>query len=344
MTDQFDDARLENADTLAVADGLLRALAGAGARIRREAADLDLQSAAGFEAGQRPRGVVVVGRESRLVRAVLEPVCPVPLIAWPFEGLPAWVGPLDLVVVLAPARTTPELGGTVREAVRRGSSLVVAAQPHSPVAEAGRSRSTLHVPVVTGDETAAAVAVLALLHELGLGPVVRTEHVAEAADMVAEECSPHRDLAVNPAKDLALNLADAAPLVWGGTVLAARASRRVAEALRRSSGRPALAADAHALEPVLAQTGSVDMFADPFDDEQQVLRPALVLLDDRAGDDQARRERRELSQLALQHEIRVATIDVGDELESGSEVDRYITLLQRGLYGAAYLGIGLGRL
>ena len=75
---------------------------------------------------------------------------------------------------------------------------------------------------------AAAVAVLAQLGGLGLGPVVHPEQVAEAADLVAEVCGPSSDLSENPGKALALELADSLPLVWGGTVLAARASRRKA--------------------------------------------------------------------------------------------------------------------
>ena len=50
--------------------------------------------------------------------------------------------------------------------------------------------------------------------------------------MVAESASPHHDLAVNEAKDLACALADAEPLLWGGSVLAARASRRLAQWMR----------------------------------------------------------------------------------------------------------------
>jgi len=85
-------------------------------------------------------------------------------------------------------------------------------------------------------------------------------------DQVAEECSPNADVAVNPGKDLAMGLADAQPLVWGGSVLAARASRRVAEALRAASGRTALAADADALLTILESAVPRDPFADPFTD------------------------------------------------------------------------------
>ncbi len=76
-------------------------------------------------------------------------------------------------------------------------------------------------------------------------------------------CSPQLDVASNPAKDLALMLADALPLIWGGSVLSARAARRVVEAVRLASGRPALAADAEHLLPVLASQPPRDLFADP---------------------------------------------------------------------------------
>ena len=93
---------------------------------------------------------------------------------------------------------------------------------------------------------------LQFLDRLDLGPDTDPEAVAQALDDVAIACSPHRDLAVNPAKMLAIALADSTPLVWGGSVLAARAARRVAEAVRRASGRTALAGDAEHLLPVIA--------------------------------------------------------------------------------------------
>ena len=78
----------------------------------------------------------------------------------------------------------------------------------------------------TGDPLAAAVVGLVALHRLGLGPYTSTDAIAAALDTVAEACSARTDVSVNPAKAMALDLADATPLVWGGSVLAARASRR----------------------------------------------------------------------------------------------------------------------
>jgi len=345
----FDDARLEDSAALASADDVLRHLASTGARIRTAAVHMFADNGAlrsgqiDFDHGRRPRGVITLGTESRLIRAVLEPVCPVPFVAWPIGGLPGWVGPLDLVVVLAPEGSDADLVAAAAESVRRGASLIVAAPPHSPIADAAASRSTLQVPMRTADPLAGVVVVLAILHQLGLAPVVLPEQVARAADLVAEQCSPHRDLSTNPAKDIALCLGDGQPLVWGGSVLAARAARRIAEALRRASGRPALAEGAEDLAPVLAEAGRIDPFADPFDTGQSgARRPVLVLLDDHSQDARVRRERAELIATARRHEVRICEVDTG-LVDVAGGVAAYVSLLLKGLYGAVYLSLALDR-
>ena len=339
---EFDDSRLAGDTVSPRADEALRHLAGAGARIRREAGTSAKELAARFPAARGPRGVVALGRGARLIRAVLEPFCVSPFVAWPFKGLPAWVGSLDLVIVLAPEGSDRDLMSAVHEAVRRGSVVIVAGRPDSPIVEAAASRSTLLVPAETGDELAAVVQVLAVLWELGLGPSVVPESVAAAADEVADASSPARDLAINPAKVMALQLAEAQPLIFGGTVLAARAGRRLAEALRRSTGRVALAADTGELEPVITALEPRDLFADPFDDPEDSLRPALVILDDGTDDPQARRSVGELVTLAGRHEVRVVTLTAADP--NYSPMDRYASLLYQGLFGATWLSVGLGRL
>lgn len=336
MIFDFDEARLDDPAVLNDYDEQLRHLAGAGARIRVEASDAKLPS----DAIVQPRGVVVAGPEARLLRAVMEPVCPVPLIAWPLPGLPGWAGPLDLVVVLGSEPDGPDnsaLLATLSEATRRGCLVLLAAPLGSELAAIGAGRA-LSVPTQTGDVTAAAVTVLSLLHNAGLAPVVITENAAEAADMVAEQSSPHKDLSVNPAKDLACALGDAEPLIWGGSVLAARASRRIAEAVRYYSGRHALAADADEIAQVLRHVSPRDPFADPYADGTTAKRPALLVLDDEYSGTSGTGQDRLLRQLAEQAGVRICEINAG----AGSEVDRYITLLMQGLYGATYLGVGLG--
>lgn len=333
----FDDSRLDDRETLQGYDHDLRHLAECGARLRTEwsastgtVLDLDPED--------RPRAVVAVGSEARLVRAVLEPICPVPFVAWPRGGLPGWVGPLDLVVILAAEGSTAELVESAQEATRRGARILIAAPSASSVAEFAASRSTTLVPTSTGDPLAAAMMVLAALHQLGLGPALSVESVADAADMVAEDASPFRDLSANPAKGLACAMADAQPLVWGGSVLAARAARRVASALRSVTGRAALSADAGDLVAVIRATAPSDPFADPFlDGPSADRRPCLLILDDGDEGDDIARQAGALRAACGRVDVRSDTLDA----HAGEDLARYVTLLQKGRFVAAYLGIGL---
>lgn len=343
MADVFDDSRLDDESALAFADHTLRPLAEAGARVRREvgAAAEAIEEAVAKAAGDaRPRAVVAAGPDSRLLRAVLEPWCPVPFVAWPGPSLPGWAGGLDLVVVLAPVGSDTGAASAVAEAVRRGCRVVVACPPSSLVAEHAAGRDSTVLPCASGDQLAMAVVMLQLLDRLDVGPDTDAESVAQALDEVAIACSPNRDLAVNPAKMLAIALADSTPLVWGGSVLAARAARRVAEAIRRASGRTALAGDAEHLLPVISAAKVRDLFADPFDDDVEDGRPpALVILEDGAENAGIRKQRGRLTTAAQEHRVRVETV----ASEATTDVARYAALLAIGTYAAAYLGVGLGR-
>jgi hypothetical protein len=339
----FDDSRLDDESALRRADHLLRRLADAGSRVRREAGDATeaIEAAASAAAeDSRPRAVVAAGPDSRLLRAVLEPWCPVPFVAWPGPGLPGWAGALDLVVVLAPDGSDTGAASAVAEAVRRGCRLVVACSPDSLVAQHAVGRDSTILPTTTGDQLAMAVVVLELMDRLDLGPQTDPEGVASALDAVAIACSPYRDLAVNPAKTLAIGLADCTPLVWGGSVLAARAARRIAESLRRASGRAALAGDAEHLLPVITSAKVHDVFADPFtDDTESSPRPVLVTLEDGSDEPSVREQRGRLIEAARERDVRVETV----EATEGEDVARYASLLATGTYAAAYLSVGLAR-
>ena len=341
MAEQFDDSRLDDESALTSADQVLRPLAEAGARVRREVgAAAEAIERAVDRAGEdvRPRAVVAAGPDSRLLRAVLEPWCPVPFVAWPGPSLPGWAGALDLVVVLAPDGSDSGAASAAAEAVRRGCRVVVACPPHSLVAAHAGGRDSTVLPTSPGDQLATAVVMLQFLDRLDLGPDTDPEAVAQALDDVAIACSPYRDLAVNPAKMLAIALADATPLLWGGSVLAARAARRVAESIRRASGRTALAGDAEHLLPVLSATKPPDLFADPFEEaEDGDRRPVLVVLDDGAEEPSIREQRGRLTVAASDHRVRVETV----ASDAPNDVARYAALLATGTYAAAYLGVGL---
>jgi hypothetical protein len=335
----FDDGLLDDEQALARADLQLRTLAESGARVRREAVGAADGVAAAVQLLREspPRAVVAAGPDSRLLRAVLEPVCPVPFVAWPGPGLPGWAGGLDLVVVLAPEGRDEPTARAVAEAVRRGCQLVVASPADSLVSGHATGRYATVLPTQTTDQLANAVVVLDLLDRLHLGPETDPQLIAQALDEVAVACGPHRDIATNPAKILATGLADANPLLWGGTVLAARAARRIAESLRRATGRTALAADAEQLLPVLEATTPADVFADPFADEQPERRPTLVVLDDGSPDPTVLHLRQRLEETARAHGVRIQVIGS----ESDGDVARYAAMLLTGTYAAAYLRIGL---
>ncbi|WP_310964402.1 SIS domain-containing protein [Nocardioides terrisoli] len=334
----FDDGRLDDEVVLDRFDQVLRRHAEAGARVRRESVSTEgsVRDAVMQLAGTRPRAVVAAGPDSRLLRAVLEPVCPVPFLAWPGPGLPGWSGSLDLVVVLAPRGNDVATARVVAEAVRRGCPLVVACPADSLVAGHAAGRYSTVLPTTTGDQLATAVVMLDLLDRLGLAPATEPERVATALDDVAVACAPRQDLAVNPAKILAIGIADANPLLWGGTVLAARAARRIAESVRRVTGRTALAADAEHLLPVIRAAVPRDVFADPVTDSGVDARPALVVLEDGLADPAIAETRDELVEAARGNDVRVETVATSAE----GEVCRYAALLATGTYAATYLQIG----
>ena len=340
MATWFDESRLDDETALSTADLRLRALAESGSRVRRAAGDTAEASAAAVARAaevDRPRAVLAAGPDSRLLRAVLEPWCPVPFVAWPAPALPGWVGSLDLVVVLAPDGADVGAASAVAEAVRRGCQLVVACPPGSLVAEHAAGRWSTILPTDTRDQLATAVVVLDYLDQVALGPEADAEQVAEALDAVAISCSPNRDLAVNPAKMLAIALADATPVLWGGSVLAARAARRVAEQVRRASGRSALAGDAEHLLPLIEAARPRNVFDDPFADDTADQRPVLLVLDDGADDPLVREQRARLVGAADERGVRVEVVTT----EATTEVARYASLLLNGTYAAEYLRIGL---
>ena len=122
MATWFDESRLDDETALGAADLRLRTLAESGSRVRREAGDAAavIDRAVAESEQARPRAVIAAGPDSRLLRAVLEPWCPVPFVAWPGPALPGWSGSLDLVVVLAPdgRRHRHRLGGRGGRAAR----------------------------------------------------------------------------------------------------------------------------------------------------------------------------------------------------------------------------------
>ena len=276
--DVFDDSLLDDEEALRAADAELRPLAEAGARVRREAVEAAEAVAAALRGGRR-----------RHDRARWSPPDPTPgccapcssrgarCRSWPGRARHCRAGPAPSTwsscshpraATPAPPRRWPRRSG----AAARWSSPARRARSSPSMPPAGDS--TVLPGGDSGDQLATAVVMLQYLCRLGLGPEAEPEAVAQALDDVAVACSPFRRPGRQPGQDARHRARRRHPLVWGGSVLAARAARRIAESLRRSSGRAALAADAEHLLPVPARRQAPDVFADPFaDDDRRSSRP-----------------------------------------------------------------------
>ncbi len=269
---------------LAAADraGLLPAAAAAGAQIRSVlAASWELPPI------ERPRAMVVVGLnavvDTAFLTALVGRTSPAPIVA--AQNLPPWVGPLDLVVVMAGHPDDEQAAEAAGIARRRGATVIVRGAEHGPVAEAAGA-SLLVAPVVAVPEALAAPARWALLTMVaaraGLAPVVELARTADLLDATALACHPGAETFLNPGVNLAEYLADGTGLLIG--------CDRIADAIAGHGGRVladlggvvtgVMTAAQAASSPALMRRigGPKDIFADPFDDDEpaQLVKPLLV--------------------------------------------------------------------
>lgn len=269
---------------LAEADraGLLPAAAAAGAQVRSVlAASNDLPPI------DRPRAMIVVGPQAvvdaAFLTALVGRTSPAPIVAG--LDLPPWVGPLDLVVVLAGHPDDEQAAQAAGIARRRGATVVVRGAEHGPVAEAAGA-SLLVAPVVAVPEALAASARWALLTVVaaraGLAPVVELARTADLLDATALACHPGAETFLNPGVNLAEYLADGTGLLIGCDAIADAIAGHGARVLADLGGVATgvmTAAQAASSPALLRRIGRPrDIFADPFDDDEpaQLVKPLLV--------------------------------------------------------------------
>ncbi|GAA3244758.1 hypothetical protein GCM10017691_51110 [Pseudonocardia petroleophila] len=355
----LDDTLLADPRALAALDtrGVLRSAATAGAQVRSAAHGAQEAGVADL-GGSRPRALVLVRRpgastsSSALLSALLGPACPVPVVV--AETVPSWIGPLDVVVAHTDDATDVDLADSVARSVRRGAEVVLSAPADGPVASAGAGRMRLvepRIPVPPGLDLPRSLAVgLAVLRALGLltAPLDPAMDVlADLLDAEAERNQPGHEPFMNPAKSLALRLAEHTPLLWGTDPLAAAVARHGAASLATHAGVVAHAGDvgegvaATGLLAALDRAGvERDVFHDPFDDpapEHEALPPRLVLVatgEDDPGQAVLRRTGRPLPDGDLLHPV--------DEIARGtphSALLRAALLASRVDVAAVYLGL-----
>ncbi|ATL28209.1 SIS domain-containing protein [Streptomyces formicae] len=297
-------------------------------------------------------------------------------------ALPGWVGPVDLLLIATPDGSEPGLSLLAEQAYRRGCTVVAVAPARSPLAEGVEGSHGLTVPMATSpygayegahDETtrlaasyearrvedeaapgapgtlwALLVPLLVLLDRTGLitAPVDTLQKVADRLDSVAERCGPAITTYSNPAKTLAVELADALPLIWTEGQSAGAAGRRFAATLAELAGHAALAAElpealpAHGALLAGNPTGGEDtddFFRDRVDDAA-ALRARVVLLRDRPADAGGLTAAPAARELAHGHDVALSEL----EPESAEDLEALAELIAVTDFAAVYLALASG--
>ena len=304
----IEDSRLDDLDVVAQVDrrDVLRSLALAGANVRRTRVLAHEAGVEGVAGGERPRAVLVAAAgTSAVVGHVLsllaEVGSPVTVGTRRNVPLPGWVGPLDLVIAVSQSGRAAGPLALAAEAGRRGASLLTVGAAGSPLAQVSARFRGVHVDPEGGEAATSrgslwSLLVPVLLAAAAVGVINEVddtlEAVADTLDVKAEECRPSSESFVNPAKILALGLADTVPVVLGDGPLTGVVAERAAAMISRTARIPTTCGElpdaasqvvAAFDGPYAASTGSGDpavggIFADPFLDAPAMPRLGLLML------------------------------------------------------------------
>jgi Bacterial phospho-glucose isomerase C-terminal SIS domain len=319
-----------------------------------------------------------------LLSAVAGSACPV-LALRPTQGafsgrgiearwtLPGWTGPLDLLLIADPDGRDPGLSELVEHAYQRGCTVVAVTEPESRLADAARQARGLVLPFAPvpyagsraaepvpwgsaapepADEDASAlwallVPLLALTDRIGTAvlPPAAVQSAADRLDEMAERCGPATATYQNPAKTLAVELADTLPLLWSEGGASDAIARRFAVCLAERAARPAL----HATLPEaltehrallagsLARGGDEEDFFRDRIEEPQALRLRVVLVRDR-DDETAAHDATPAHQLARDYDTAISEVNATAE----SPLERVAQMLALTDFATAYLGLTEG--
>jgi glucose/mannose-6-phosphate isomerase len=360
-----DAARLEQRDE----QRLLFHLATAGAQVRRAVdtvGDFGIEALRGVEL---PRAMLVAtdSAPSAGSRLITRLSCTrTPALTWHGVELPRWAGPADALLIGSVDGRHPRLAELAAQGSQRGLAMAVVAPAGSQVAAAA-GRAPLHELPRDLHPRAARWSVLTpllqALDALGVNPIPSglLIEVADALDEQAELCKPTSDGFVNPAKALAIEFADAIPLIAGAGALAGVAARAISDALQQFAGVTSVSVS---LPDGVGRAGSLlrgagpvpvdDFFRDRVDEPSSVRPRLLVVGDDGSANDTllgdrsdaqiqldevaARRAARALHDLAGNLGLRSSTVDV----PAGDPLARFAAAAAFGEFTAAYLALGLG--
>jgi glucose/mannose-6-phosphate isomerase len=336
--------RLDTPDVIATADpgDMLRQVASAAAQVRtalRSCAETDLSA---LVPAARPRAIVVAGMGGSAIaggvlRAICGPGSPVQVATVGSARLPGWSGAADLVIAVSASGTTPETLAVATEAGRRGCPLVAVGAEGSPLHRVAEQARGAFIPVVPSGAVlprqnlwALTVPLLVIAERLGIIRIGEDvyELAASRLEEVSHQCRPASESFVNPGKSLALDLAEAFPLIWGTSALSGVAAERFASQLHENAKYPAMAGVLP--EATHNQLGVLD---GPFAGDSPRFPLRLILMTDVGA-----RENATLSDLAEQRGVGVSEL----AMEGEHPLVRLATVVQLTDYASVYLGIASG--
>lgn len=295
----FDDTLLADPERVAEADtaGLLRALAMAGAQVRATSdAAAEARLAERLDVGS-PRVIVLVagpgggGTALALLAELLATSTAVPVVA--ADVVPHWVGALDVVFAHSDDPGDLRLATGLERAVRRGTTVVVSAPDEGPVAAAVAGHGVLVSPLVRVpmDLSFPRALTAGLLTANALG--VLAADVVVLADQLDEEAAwagPSNDPDSNPAKTLALRLAEHTPLLVGMDQVAVAVARHAEHAVAAHAGTACHVTEYRQLQmrrtlyqAALSASAERNIFADPDDLDGMGNTFRVILLGVRGG-------------------------------------------------------------
>lgn len=343
MTAVLDEGLLDDENLLQAADpgGMLRQVASSAAQVRtaaRTAAEADLEA---IIAPGRPRAIVVAGMGgSGIAGGILSAVCgpgsPVKVTTVHDYQLPGWVGAADLVIVVSCSGSTEETLAMGHEAARRGCRLAAVGMEGSPLAHLAAQARAPFIPVVSAGMPRStlwglSIPLVWVAQQFGLADIGQNtyEQTARLLEDISHRCRPGSESFVNPAKDLAANLAGYLPVIWGASPLTGVVAYRFACQLNENAKRPAVAGvlpEAHHNQVV------------PFDGPPLPAPLRLVLLADSREHPQTSRRREASRQLAQERGIAVTQLAA----QGDHALLRLASLIQLIDYATVYLALGCG--
>ncbi|MBP2453668.1 TobH protein [Mycolicibacterium lutetiense] len=254
---------LGDGDGLLAADrnGLLRAVAMAGAQVRATAAALAEGVLDPLRADYPPRTVIwVAGRGAAehagaMLAGALSASIASPIVV--VAETPPWLGALDVVIVAGDDPGDPALVNAAAAGVRRGARVLIVAPHEGPLRDVAAGRAVVLAPRLWVPDdfglTRYLAAGLAALHVVDPGMRVDLAALADELDAEALRNSAGRDLLTNPAKALAERMSDSAVVLAGDNPATVALARHGATVMLRLAGEVVAAAG---LGDVLAAIGS----------------------------------------------------------------------------------------